>query len=44
MTYATITTTKEVLEMVETSRQDQSQQPHIFHSLFQRLGKFDSTR
>ena len=44
MTYATITATKEVLEMVETSHQNQNEQPHIFHGFFQKLGKLDNKR
>ncbi len=39
MTYATITTTKEVLETLELSRFDQNQQPQFFHDLFKKLGK-----
>jgi hypothetical protein len=40
MTYATITTTKEVLETVETSNQNQNNQPTIRQGFLANLSKF----
>lgn len=44
MTYATITTTKEVLETIQTSQYNQNQQLPIFKGLFKKLGKFNSAK
>lgn len=42
MTYATITTTREVLESMNTSQENQNQQPSICQSLLKRFSKVDS--
>lgn len=44
MTYATITTTKEVLETIQTSQNNQNQQLPIFKDLFKKLGQFNSAK
>ncbi|HEY9829050.1 MAG TPA: hypothetical protein V6D26_00630 [Stenomitos sp.] len=44
MTYATITTTKEVLETIQTSQYYQNQPLPMFKNLFQKLGRFNSVK
>jgi len=44
MTYATITTTQEVLETVEESRQNRDYQLPTFYSFLNKLGKFDKPK